>query len=372
MTTPSAPRTRTVLFIHGFLDDETVWDDVISALPGDVDTVRYGLPGFGARTADGSVDITLASLATEAAELIADVDSDVVVVGQSMGSQVAELIGAAHPGKVTGLVLITPVPLTGTRLPDEAVAPFRQLGGHPDAQRAARAQLSPKLSDDQLDRLTPAGASARPDVVSHYVDVWNDGVPDAPQVSAFTGPVLLIRGGADPFVTAELLATVSPRFPQAEEQVIDGGGHWVHVEYADRVATAITAFTHQTGAAASWRRSFAEKSQARFAETFAEHVVFEATTLPDSVEGRDQVATIMGAASTIYESLEFTSEAHSGSTSYLQWRATAFGDMAMRGITVLDRDADGKVVKIAIHHRPLGAVLRFAEEIRKRTETAAS
>jgi pimeloyl-ACP methyl ester carboxylesterase len=360
----------TVLLIHGFLDDDNVWNDVVSALPADVDTVRYPLPGFGTRAADGSADITLTSLAAEAAALIADVDSDVVVVGQSMGSQIAELVAVGHPEKVTGLVLITPVPLTGTRLGPDVLAPFRQLGGNPDAQRAARVQLSPKLSDDQLDRLAPAGESALPEVVSHYVDVWNDGVPDAPPVSAFTGPALLIRGGADPFVTAELVASVSPRFPQARQEVVDGGGHWVHVEFAVRVACAIAAFARETAAAAGWRRSFAEKSQARFAETFAEHVVFEATTLPDPVVGRDQVAAVMGAASTIYESLEFTAEVHSGSTSYLQWRATAFDNMAMSGVTIMDRDSDGKVVRLAIHHRPLGAVLRFSEEIRNRTKGA--
>jgi pimeloyl-ACP methyl ester carboxylesterase len=358
----------TALFIHGFLDDVNVWDDVVSALPDDMRTVRYQLPGFGARVGNGSTDVTLASLADEAAALVADVDSDVVVVGQSMGSQIAELIAVGQPEKVTGLVLITPVPLTGTGLGPEILAPFRALGGDPDAQRAARAQLSPKLTDDQLDRLTPAGGSARPEVVSHYVDVWNDGVPDAPPISAFTGPVLLIRGGADTFVTAELVATVSPRFPQARQEVVEGGGHWVHVEYADRVAASIAAFARETAAAGGWRRSFAEKSQARFAETFAEHVVFEATTLPDPVQGRDQVAAVMGAASTIYESLEFTAEVHSGSTSYLQWQATAFDNMAMRGVTILDRDGDGKISRIAIHHRPLGAVLRFSAEIRERME----
>jgi hypothetical protein len=40
--------------------------------------------------------------------------------------------------------------------------------------------------------------------------------------------------------------------------------------------------------------------------------------------------------------------------------------MRIAGITVLERDASGKIVAAAIHHRPLGAVLRFAAEIRDR------
>ena len=41
----------TLLLIHGFLDDATVWDGLIGALAGEVATVRYDLPGFGTRSA---------------------------------------------------------------------------------------------------------------------------------------------------------------------------------------------------------------------------------------------------------------------------------------------------------------------------------
>ncbi|MEV0672439.1 alpha/beta fold hydrolase [Mycobacterium sp. NPDC050441] len=109
---------NTMLLIHGFLDDVHVWDDLVSELPHDVDVIRYQLPGFGTRAGDVPAELTLTALAAEAGRLLDDVDSDVIVVGQSLGTQVAELVAAAHAGKVTGLVLITPVPLGGTRLPE--------------------------------------------------------------------------------------------------------------------------------------------------------------------------------------------------------------------------------------------------------------
>ncbi|OCB13916.1 alpha/beta hydrolase [Mycolicibacterium porcinum] len=117
---------------------------------------------------------------------------------------------------------------------------------------------------------------------------------------------------------------------------------------------------------AGWRHAFAQQSQTSFAEAFADDVVLDATTLMEPVVGRDAVATVLGVASSIYETLEFTSETTAGSTSYIQWRATAFGGMAIRGITILERDAEGRVASAAIHHRPLGAVLRFSAEIRDR------
>lgn len=359
----------TLLLIHGFLDDINVWDDLVSELPDDARVIRCQLPGFGTRADEPSPDLALQALAAEAGQLLDEVDSDVIVVGQSLGTQVAELVAAGHAGKVTGLVLLTPVPLGGTRLPEDALGPFRALGGDPGAQRAARSTLSPALTDAQLDRLTRTGAWARPDVVSRYVDVWNNGVADAPSTSDFTGPVLVIRGGADSFVTDQLVSTITPRFPQARERVIERGGHWVHVEFAAEVASAIVAFADEIAGratSAGWRRAFAEQSRAGFAEAFADGVVLDATTLIEPVVGRDAVAAVLGVASSIYEALEFTAETTDGSTSYVQWRATAFGGMAIRGITILDRDAEGRIVSAAIHHRPLGVVLRFSAEIRDR------
>ncbi|MGA5537404.1 alpha/beta fold hydrolase [Mycolicibacterium nivoides] len=359
----------TLLLIHGFLDDINVWDDLVSELPDDARVIRCQLPGFGTRADEPSPDLALQALAAEAGQLLDEVDSDVIVVGQSLGTQVAELVAAGHAGKVTGLVLLTPVPLGGTRLPEDALGPFRALGGDPGAQRAARSTLSPALTDAQLDRLTRTGAWARPDVVSRYVDVWNNGVADAPSTSDFTGPVLVIRGGADSFVTDQLVSTITPRFPQARERVIERGGHWVHVEFAAEVASAIVAFADEIAGratSAGWRRAFAEQSRAGFAEAFADGVVLDATTLIEPVVGRGAVATVLGVASSIYEALEFTAETTDGSTSYVQWRATAFGGMAIRGITILDRDAEGRIVSAAIHHRPLGVVLRFSAEIRDR------
>jgi hypothetical protein len=121
-----------------------------------------------------------------------------------------------------------------------------------------------------------------------------------------------------------------------------------------------------------WQEGFAQQSRSTFAAEFADDVVLDATTLVAPIQGRELVATVMATASSIYETLDFTESAHAGSTSYLQWRATAFGGMEIRGITILDRDADGKVTRAAIHHRPLPMVLRFSAEMRKRLSGVAA
>jgi esterase len=248
-TRPARADSPTVLLIHGFLDDATVWDRLVECLGGEVATVRYDLPGFGARV--GSVgearSATLESLAAEAGEIVQRIGGPVIIVGQSLGTQVAELVAAQHPGRVPGLVLLTPVPLGGTQLPDEVVAPFRALGGDRVAQRSLRRELAPNLGEEQLDRLADLGAPVKPDVVSHYVNLWNDGLSHASATSAFAGPVLIIGGGADPFSTGRVVHAVGQRFADADVKTVEKGGHWVHLEYPGSVAAMILDFADATG-----------------------------------------------------------------------------------------------------------------------------
>ncbi|MEU1183919.1 alpha/beta hydrolase [Streptomyces sp. NPDC005820] len=368
---PGAP---TLLLVHGFLDDTTVWDGFVQALQGAVSAVRLDLPGSGTRAAThmDPEKLSLALFADEVASVVDEIEGPVVLVGQSMGSQVAELAAAARAERVAGLVLLTPVPLGGTQLPDEAVAPFRALGGNAEVQRAVRGQLSPALDDEALDKLGRSGLLVPPPVVARYVDIWNNGADAAPEKSAYPGPVLIVRGDRDGFVTEELVTgAVAPRFPGASLATVAGGGHWLHVEQPGTLAREVLAFLQNLNAdsaASGWRSGFSEQSASTFGEAFAEDVVLEASVLVKPVTGRTRVASVMAAASAIYESLEFTAEASDSATTYLQWKATAFGGVQLFGVTVLEKDAEGKVARAAIHHRPLGAALQFSATIRDRLD----
>jgi len=83
------------------------------------------------------------------------------------------------------------------------------------------------------------------------------------------------------------------------------------------------------------------------------------------VEGRERVATILGAASRLYEALEFTRRAQDGDHSFMEWEARLHGGERVSGITILTTNAGGKIVGIAIHHRPLPGLLRFSAELRR-------
>ncbi|MEU2618440.1 alpha/beta fold hydrolase [Streptomyces sp. NPDC007157] len=359
-----------VVFVHGFLDDQYVWDGLIGELttPG-IECVTLDLAGSGDRT-QASGPFTYDRFADEVGAVTDALGKPFVIVGQSMGSAVAELTAAQRPDRARGLVLVAPVPLAGTRQPDEVMDTFRSLGGDGDAQRAVRTRLSVALAAADLDRLVVSGTRMRPETVREAADCWNNGHPAGEQPSRYTGPVLIVRGEDDGFVTDELVAQgVAPRFAAPETVAVGQAGHWAHLEQPARVAAHLDRFLARAlpaVRASGWTNAFEEKSADAFGDVFAADVTLQASALTRTVNGRDQVKNVLAAASTIYDSLVFTQETVSGDRTYVEWQATAFGGTRIDGVTILTKNADGQIARAAIHHRPLGALHRFSAELGRR------
>ena len=114
-----------------------------------------------------------------------------------------------------------------------------------------------------------------------------------------------------------------------------------------------------------WSRSFADPSGDAFAAIVSPDVELDGSIFARPVHGRHAVWTTLRTASGIYDSLTFTSEATSEGRVYLEWTGTAIG-MPVDGVTILMLDDQGQFTKVAIHHRPLAAVLTFSAEMANR------
>jgi pimeloyl-ACP methyl ester carboxylesterase len=373
----AAPAARPVLvFIHGFLDGAAVWNDVVAALDERASgALCIDLPGMGARAGEPGPD-SLDAFADDVAKRVRALGGPVVLVGQSMGAQVAELAAHRLGAQVRALVLLTPVPLQGTGLPAEVMQTFHALGGNPVAQRALRRQLGPGLTDAQIENLGRLGDAVDVSAVGAFADLWNRGHALGTRTTRFAGPVLLVRGEVDAFVTDEMFSgAVVSRFEQPAIASVAEAGHWPHAERPQAFATVLRDFLRALEPAAGadaapqgWTRAFEQKSAAAFADAFAADIVLEASTLTGPVVGAEQVMTVMATASTIYEALAFTQRATEGQRTYLEWEAQAFGGEKLSGITILTRNEDGKIVRAAIHHRPLGGALKFSAELGRRLQ----
>jgi esterase len=234
------------VFVHGFLDDAAVWRPLIAALHvPNSESRAVDLAGMSGCPQEAG-PYTLGRYANDVIDVIDGVSGPVVLVGHSIGTLVAELAAVERPDRVVALALLTPMPLAGAHLPEAAVAPFKSVGGSAAAQRALRLQASPHFPEQELARISEAGAQIAPDAIPGLVDLWNFGVPQGQEPSTFSGPVLVISG-ADPVSTHEVIhAGVMPRFESATLTAMGTAGHWVHAEQPELVADLLTQFVATT------------------------------------------------------------------------------------------------------------------------------
>ncbi|MEA2960539.1 MAG: esterase [Alphaproteobacteria bacterium] len=367
-------RRPAVILVHGFLDSGAIWRSVVETLGAAAsDWTMPDLAGMGELCA-AEGPFTLHRYADDISALIDRAGGQVVLVGHSMGAQIVELAAARRPKNVVGLLLLSPVPLGGVHAPPQITGPLASTGGNVEAQREARRQLMAQPPDSKmLEWLTGLGRDVKRKVTEDTVAAWNEGVAEGRSPSVFDGPVLVATGDKDAFATAAMSKDIAARFRNASLASVFGVGHWPQAEQPESVAKLILDFvgsvTKKSSAGAKsesgWQQAFGEQNESTFGENFSPEVVFEASVMARRVEGRERVKTILGAASRLYAALEFTHRGTEGSRSFLEWEAKLHGGESVSGITILTSDANGKILSIAIHHRPLSGVLRFSAELRR-------
>jgi len=102
-----------------------------------------------------------------------------------------------------------------------------------------------------------------------------------------------------------------------------------------------------------------------FGEVVAPHVRLEGSIFATPIDGREKVWASLRTAGGITDALSFTHESTESDRSYLEWELEAL-DQRFEGVTVLTFDSSGLVDNVAVHHRPLGAVLAFSAEMGRR------
>jgi SnoaL-like domain len=117
-----------------------------------------------------------------------------------------------------------------------------------------------------------------------------------------------------------------------------------------------------------WVEIIGRKSLDAFAAAFTEDAVLDASVLHDSVKGPSRIRSVFSATAAMYETIVFTHETTQGSKTYLEWEGKALGGLTAAGVTVLTRNATGKIESVRLMHRPLPMVLAFSAGLARRLE----
>lgn len=234
---------KALIFIHGFLDAGEVWNATIDniACPG-YEIVTLDLPSMG-RLSDYDGPLDLYTLRDAALEVIDAVNKPCVLVGHSMGCQIAELAAAKRPELVQALVLLSPVPLGGTPCDQGTVEMMHAIGQNRELQFGVRKQLCPEMTDEQVLAHMEIGLKPTRENAGKLFDAWSTGLPEGKEPSSFRGKVHIITGTADPFANPAVIdASVAPRFEEVSLKVLDGASHWAHFTLGKTIGDDITAF----------------------------------------------------------------------------------------------------------------------------------
>ena len=225
----SAGQGRTLIFVHGWTCDLSVWINQLAAFDDEYRVIALDLPGHGDSPPppDGVYTMDLFADAVEAVRAAAGAD-EIVLVGHSMGVSVIRQYALRYPEHLTGLIAVDgfvpppaddqqveiPPPPTDERWREQMISNMFVPATSP-ALRAQIRTMMTRASDEQA--LAIAMSMRDP-------DRWTAGAVDV--------PMLAVMASTRDMPDAELY---KPILPQLELVQLPETGHFLMLETPARL-----------------------------------------------------------------------------------------------------------------------------------------
>ena len=226
----------TVLLIHAFPLDASMWEPQIAALGREADVVAPHLPGFGGTAPVGEVMTMDAAADHCAAELDRAGADRAVACGLSMGGYVAFSLWRRHRNRVSGLLL------ANTKAePDDDTGRERRRAvaekARADGSEAIAADPPPLLAADAdesmwervkatIRRQSGEGIAA----ASLGMAERPDSGPTLPEIDV---PATVVASDGDQLIPAEVTAGIAEGIRDAELVRLEGAGHLSNLEHTE-------------------------------------------------------------------------------------------------------------------------------------------
>jgi len=245
-----------LVLLHGFGASLQTWDAWAFELEKDRRVLRFDVPGFGLSGPAANNDY---SDAADVARLLALLDQlglqQVALGGHSMGGRIAWNFAAAHPERVSHLILVSPDGFPDPNSKSEntyKVSPFLGLMKYSLPTWALKMGVAPAYGDESL--LTPQ-------VMRRYHDMMRaPGVRAAamermrqsrntnplPLLQSLKMPVLLVWGEKDAFIPISNAQDYLKAIPQATLVSVPHAGHVVHEEAPMASVQAVKMFLYES------------------------------------------------------------------------------------------------------------------------------
>ncbi|GAB4455950.1 MAG: alpha/beta hydrolase [Armatimonadaceae bacterium] len=242
------PTGQTYLCLHGWPNRGTVWQGFAEAL-GDAFVLAPDFRGYGDsnKPEDG---YTCATFAEDFCSLIAEREvRDFVLVGHSMGGKIAQLVAARQPEGLKAVVLVCPVPLIATPVPEEKKAAQRQVfTDFREHQESAPLEsllfgmAAQPLPPTYQNELRSGAEEASLTAILAWIDVMReeDFSAELPKIAT---PALVLHGEKDPLRSESLLREqVADHITGAKLDILPHVGHLPHLEDRETLAKRVQEF----------------------------------------------------------------------------------------------------------------------------------
>jgi 3-oxoadipate enol-lactonase len=238
---------ETLVLLHGFSFDSTLWDDQIDAFAVKHRVLRYDLRGFGKTT---SADVTYA----HASDLKALLDflniESVYLLGLSLGGGAAINFALSYPGRARALIVAAPS-LGGFNWSETMRNAQNSLTAIAREQGVEKARaLWLRQTIFQLARGKPHVAQKLRQMVNRYsgwhwlhADLGRPLIPPAiERLKDIRVPTLLIVGDSDAPDQLRIVDTLQPQLDGAQKIIFRGVGHAVNLEAPEQFNAAVLEF----------------------------------------------------------------------------------------------------------------------------------
>lgn len=244
------PQGRAVVFVPGLATGGAVFEDAAASLSG-VDVHLVTLGGFAGAPAPDSLDLFIAPAAAALADYLkAEGLSDAVLVGHSLGGQVALIAAGTAPDRVGRVLLVDSAPF---------FAGLMQPGADPETVAARRDQMVDRIAAmprkaflSMMRQGLPVQAASEPAQarIFDWIEASDQRAVAVASAEIFAGdlrgrldavqtPVTLVypqAGMMDPHLVAERYRAQYERLDAFEMRPVDESRHFVMLDQPDRFA----------------------------------------------------------------------------------------------------------------------------------------
>lgn len=245
------PALATLLFAHGYGCDQTMWHDVVQAMP-QAHRLLFDWPGAGEAdldTYDADRHATLDGYADDLLGLLAGEDlHDVVYVGHSVAASIGALAAQRDPSRFRLLAMVSPSPCLLNDPPgytggfdrtqiDGLIHSLAQ--GHADWSRGIAPLVMGNPDRPALStRLADSFCAMDPEIALRWAQAtfWSD---IRAVVPTLTVPCLVLQCQDDALAPVSVGTWLHQHLPDSELVLLQATGHCPHLSAPDEVAQAL-------------------------------------------------------------------------------------------------------------------------------------